>query len=100
MTAPLQVQHADLLRCLEYPLDIPLLLRKRRLIREILQARSPRVKRRIAILGGSTTADVTSLLEIFLLRNGAAPEFYESEYGRFAEDALYENPVLERFDPE
>ena len=39
--------------------------------------------KRIAILGGSTTHDIREILELFLLDEGIAPEFYESEYAHF-----------------
>ena len=68
MAAPVQTQHGELLQSMEHPINVPLLLRKRRLIRELLLERGPLVKRRIAILGGSTTADVRAMLELFLLR--------------------------------
>ncbi|MEP6716834.1 MAG: HAD-IIIC family phosphatase [Terriglobia bacterium] len=55
---------------------------------------------RVAILGGSTTAELKSSLEIFLLHAGIKPQFYESEYGQFAEDALFGNPTLEAFQPQ
>jgi len=44
--------------------------------------------------------EVKSALEIFLLHRGIEPEFYESEYGRFSEDVLFENPELETFQPQ
>lgn len=55
---------------------------------------------RIAILGGSTTAEVKLALEIFLLHKEIKPEFYESEFGRFSEDVLFDNPELAAFDPQ
>jgi FkbH-like protein len=91
---------SELLRCLDPPLDIATILRKRRLLSQILSERKPRLSCRIAILGGSTTAEVKSALEIFLLHREIKPEFYESEYGRFSEDVLFDNPELSAFDPQ
>ncbi|MGO9347849.1 MAG: HAD-IIIC family phosphatase [Terriglobales bacterium] len=58
------------------------------------------VPTRIAILGGSTTAEVKSMLELFLLAHGIQATFYESEYNRYSEDVLFENPELWEFRPE
>jgi FkbH-like protein len=93
-------QSEDILLALEPPIDFPTVLRKRHQIKEILLEKGPRIRCRIAILGGSTTAEVRSALEIFLLHRRIEPEFYESEYGRFSEDVLFENPELEKFQPQ
>ncbi|MGB7263959.1 MAG: HAD-IIIC family phosphatase [Terracidiphilus sp.] len=55
---------------------------------------------RVAILGGSTTADVRGMLELFLLANGIRPEFYESGFNRYSEDILFENQELWKFKPD
>ncbi len=55
---------------------------------------------RIAILGGSTTTEVKSMLELFLLAHGIQPTFYESGYNRYCEDVLFENPDLWNFKPD
>ncbi|MDR3258505.1 MAG: HAD-IIIC family phosphatase, partial [Fusobacteriaceae bacterium] len=57
------------------------------------------IEKRIAILGGSTTADIKDILEIFLLSEGIKPVFYESEYNRFNEDAFF-GEELEKFIPD
>ncbi len=41
-----------------------------------------------------------SILELFLLRDGFAPVFHESEYGRFYEDAVVDNQALKDFKPD
>jgi FkbH-like protein len=56
--------------------------------------------KRIAILGGSTTTEVKSMLELFLLDQGIQPTFYESGYNRYSEDILFENPNLMNFKPD
>jgi hypothetical protein len=66
-----QLLDVDVLRALDYPVDVPLFLRKRRLLKKILLEKTPAVE----------------------------PLFYESEYGRFSEDALFANPELEAFQP-
>ncbi|MGE4554126.1 MAG: HAD-IIIC family phosphatase, partial [Desulfovibrionaceae bacterium] len=76
-----------------------LVLRRRALIEELAQAPGL-LEKRIAILGGSTTAELRSLLELFLLDCGIRPMFYESGYDRFYEEAAFSNPELERFRPD
>lgn len=84
-----------------YPYDNELLLRKQKSIkRELLVRDMSYVEKRIAILGGSTTADVRNMLEIFLLEAGIKPAFYESEYNKYYEDAVFPNPALEKFRPD
>jgi FkbH-like protein len=77
-----------------------MIVRKRKILRQLLLEREPLMSSRIAVLGGSTTAEVKSALEVFLLHREIKPEFYESEYGRFSEDALFDNPELEAFQPQ
>ena len=56
-------------------------------------------KKNIAILGGSTTSEIKNVLELFLLNNGIKPDFYESEYNKYYEDALFGNDTLDKFNP-
>ena len=58
------------------------------------------VEKKIAILGGSTTDEITDQLELFLLNYGIRAKFYQSEYGKYMEDALFENPTLDNFKPD
>ena len=85
---------------LRYPLDVATVLRKRRSLKRVLLEQPNLTPRRIAILGGSTTAEVRSMLELFLLAHGIQPEFYESEYNRYSEEVMFENPELWSFKPE
>ena len=56
------------MRELEYPFNSEYLLKKRRALRKsLLNQEGPWVEKRIAVLGGSTTHDVISMLELFLL---------------------------------
>lgn len=85
---------------LTYPFDPQTILKKRRAIRrELLASGEPRVKKKIAVLGGSTTHDIVSILELFLLDFGIEPEFYESEFGLYYEDAMF-SEELSRFAPD
>ncbi len=85
---------------LNYPFDSQAILKKRRAIRrELLGSKEPRIKKKIAVLGGSTTHDIVSVLELFLLDFGIEPEFYESEFGLYYEDAMF-GEALGEFAPD
>jgi FkbH-like protein len=84
----------------KYPLDGVPLLRKKKAIRRDLLNRSDFTDRRIAILGGSTTAEIRDMLELFLLIDGIKPVFYESEYNRYFEDIMFPDAGLKDFKPE
>ena len=58
------------------------------------------IAKNIAILGGSTTSEIKNILEIFLLKNGIKPKFYESEYNKYYEDALFGSNELDKFSPD
>ena len=69
---------------LEYPFDNGFIMKKKRsLKRQLLGDGAVRLKKRVAVLGGSTTDDIVSVLELFLLDMGFECEFYRSEYGQF-----------------
>ncbi|OPZ21233.1 MAG: hypothetical protein BWZ04_01174 [Firmicutes bacterium ADurb.BinA205] len=86
---------------LEFPFDSKLLLRKRKgLKKQLLADGTARIHKKIAVLGGSTTNDIISMMELFLLNNGIEPEFYQSEYNKFYEDAVFGNPELDSFSPD
>jgi FkbH-like protein len=88
-------------REMRYPIDPAVILRKRKsLKRDLLVAQSNLTPVRVAILGGSTTTEIKSMLELFLLAQGIEPTFYESGYNRYAEDVLFENPDLINFKPD
>lgn len=84
-----------------YPFDIDALTdHRKRTRRELINDGTKRIKKKIAVLGGSTTNDFIKTLEVFLLSEGIEPEFYESEYNRFWQDAMFENPELAEFSPD
>ena len=86
---------------LNYPFNPDLLLRKRAVLkRRLLAQEITWTDKRIAVLGGATTHDVISYMELFLLRCGIRPTFYESEYGKYWEDAMFGNPELDAFSPD
>src|SRR6266702_2073533 len=81
-------------------LSIAELLLKRKSLRRQLSAAEGLQPIRIAVLGGSTTNEVVDLLEVFLLAGGFRPVFYQSEYGRYYEDAVLDSTDLLAFLPD
>ena len=77
---------------LAYPFDSGLILKNRKAIRrQLLEDEQPRIEKRIAVLGGSTTNDIVAILELFLLDQGIAPVFYQSAYAQYWPDAMFGN---------
>ncbi len=86
---------------LVFPFDSKAILRNRRdLEKKLISDGSARIKKKIAVLGGSTADHVVSMLRLFLLNCGIDPEFYVSEYNRFYEDAVFGSPELSSFSPD
>lgn len=82
------------------PMDFELLLRKRKALKRELLQQSNLLAVKLAILGGSTTSEIRSMLELFLLGHGIQPQFYESDYNAFFEDIAFANPELNNFKPD
>ena len=82
------------------PITAADIMRKRLSLKNELLRQTNLVPTRIAILGGSTTAEVKNMTELFLLAQGIQPTFYESGYNRYSEDVLFENPDLWNFKPD
>jgi FkbH-like protein len=87
-------------KALRFPITAADILRKRQSLKKELLGQTNLIPTRIAILGGSTTVEVKSILELFLLAQGIQPTFYESGYNRYSEDVLFENPELWNFKPD
>jgi FkbH-like protein len=87
-------------KALRFPVAAADVLLKRQTLKKELLKQANLVSTRIAILGGSTTTEVVSMLELFLLAQGIQPTFYESGYNRYYEDVLFENPDLWNFKPD
>lgn len=92
---------------LEYPFDSDYILKKsKRIRRELLTGEGSEnggktfLKKKIAVLGGSTTHDIIRILDLFLLDQGIEAEFYESEYAQYWQDAMFDNPELKAFGPD
>ena len=84
-----------------YPFDSNYILKKKKSLRkELLEKDTNYLDKKIAILGGSTTSDIKLILELFLLNYGIRPTFYESEYNKYFEDAMFPNEELDRFEPD
>lgn len=82
------------------PFSDKLLLKRKKIKRELLLGQADWQDKRIAVLGGSTTHDIKDMLELFLLNQGIRPEFYESEYNQYWQDVMFDNPELEQFKPD
>ncbi len=86
---------------LTYPIDASFILKKKAAIkRRLLTAAKDFTAKKIAVLGGSTTHDVCACLELFLLDQGIKPSFYQSDYGRYYEDAIFGSEALGAFRPD
>lgn len=85
---------------LKYPIDSNAILRKKKSIKETLLQSRNFVLKKIAILGGSTTSEIKNVLELFLLNSGIKPIFYESDYNKYYEDAIFGNEKLNCFNPD
>ena len=88
-------------KLLEYPFDPELILKKKKRIRkELLAEGRDRIKKNIAVLGGSTTHDIKTCFELFLLNYGIEPVFYESEFAQYWQDVMFEQSELYSFSPD
>ena len=85
---------------LNYPFDISKILANKKKLKIKLLEQKDFLAKRIAILGGSTTSEIKNVLELFLLSRGIKSEFYESEYNKYYEDAMFGNPALDQFKPD
>ena len=89
------------MRELEFPFDSSLIIKKKKSLKKrLLEENVNRNKKKIAILGGSTTHDIKDILELFLLNYGIEPVFYESEYAQYFQDVMFDNPELLEFSPD
>lgn len=84
-----------------YPFDSGYIIKKQRSIRkQLLSDGTERVKKKIAVLGGSTADAVKDILGLFLLNYGIEAEFYLSEYGQYYNEALFPSEELKEFKPD
>ena len=85
---------------LNYPFGVETIHRKKRSIKKELLKATVLSGRKIAILGGSSTAEIKDVIELFLLKEGIQPTFYESEYNKYYEDVIFDIGVLKDFEPD
>lgn len=85
----------------DYPIDTAMLIqKKRRIMKQQSLESSYSMKKRIAILGGSTTNEIADQLEMFLKHFDIDAEIYQTEYGKYWEDAVFGSEELSRFKPD
>jgi FkbH-like protein len=99
MTSEATILQSEVLKALRHPIVVADVLRKRKAMKRELLKQTNLIPTRIAILGGSTTTEVKSMLELFLLAQGIEPTLYESGYNRYSEEVAFENPDLWNFKP-
>ena len=88
-------------KILEYPYDWNEILRKSREIRDYLLNHSEGlISKKIAIMGGSTTSHIKTILELFCLKKGIRPDFYESNYGKYYEEIIFDDEKFYNFNPD
>jgi len=86
---------------LEYPFNAKqIITQKRKLRRLLLEKADDFAEKRIAILGGATTSDIKDVMELFLLNQGIRPLFYEAEYNRYYQEALFPTEEFINFSPD
>lgn len=94
----LQVQRPSTMNPSSYSLN-ELLIKRRGLRRQFLTLHGLK-DIRIAILGGTTTNELVDLLEVLLLQSGFRPTFFQTEYGRYYEDAVLQPDEIVAFKPD
>lgn len=87
-------------KSVQFPIAALDILRQRRTLKKELLGRPNLIPTRIAILGGSTTSEIRSMVELFLLAQGIRPSFYESGYNCYFEDVMFRNSDLWKFKPD
>lgn len=85
---------------LQYPFDSAYILQKKKSLRRQLLEKQDLLEKKVAILGGSTVGETKNILELFLLHHGIKPVFWEGQYNRFYEEAVYGDPELAAFAPD
>lgn len=84
-----------------YPLDGENIFRKKNKFKNNILEKEAQLKPiKVAILGGSTTHEIKKTLDLYLLNNGFETTFYESEYNKYYEDALFNEELLKNFNPD
>jgi FkbH-like protein len=85
---------------LEYPVNLPALMRRRQALKAEFLQRPGGLDLRVALLGGSTTAELREFLHLFLLDAGIRPTFFECEYNQYEAAILHDDAELRAFRPQ
>jgi FkbH-like protein len=85
---------------LAFPHDFSLLFRKRRSLTRALADQVGLAPVRFAMLGGPTTQELASWVELFLLDRGVKPVIHQSEYNKYFEDTVLDPKALIEFAPD
>lgn len=88
-----------MIELLNFPLDPVKIFKHKKALKDELLLNNGLLDKKIAIMGGSTTSEVKNILELFLLKRGIRPEFYESEYNKYYEESVF-NDELKAFRPD
>jgi FkbH-like protein len=80
--------------------EVDAILMHRRTLRAELLSRESLKQIRVAILGSTTTSELVNFLEISLLYNGFRPIFYQSDFGRYYEEAVLDPRRIIEFRPD
>ncbi len=84
-----------------YPIDSARFLRKKKSNKNtLLNNGKKRIKVKIAVLGGSTTSEITECLELFLLDYDIEPIYFISEYGNYWQTVMFPPENFISFKPE
>lgn len=86
--------------CFDYPFDGGYILQKKRALKRELLQKNGLIKKKIALMSGSTIGEIKNILELFLLNYGIEPEFYEGEYSLFYEEIVFDDGSLTAFAPD
>ena len=89
-----------MLKLLAYPFDPPLLSRKRKELKRRLSGQTSPIRLRIAILGESTTSELTDFLNLFLLNLGISATFYDAPFGGYYDEVFHRPEALKSFSPD
>ncbi len=86
---------------LEYPFDSLYVIKNSNQLKKQMETdKRERISIKIAVLGGSTTHDICIYLQLFLLNQGIEPIFYESEYNKYWEEAMFPSAELIKYKPD
>ena len=92
-------EKAELLRAVDFPFDLSILMRKKSSIENALSALGSEPSIRIAVLGGSTTHEIVKILKLLLMKIGILADFYEGAYNQYYEAVKFGDQKLDEFSP-